>query len=102
MQLAETASILCQTLMGKRLIEETKDRFEKTVVENSLQEDTQCVVDILSRYLFENMVAIEDVSKPLSASDMCEFMIKAQKESYGDGLDSNSLHPYKWLCKSHY
>jgi pepF/M3 family oligoendopeptidase len=102
MQLAETASILCQTLMRKKLIEETKDRLEKTVVENSLQEDTQCVVDILSRYLFENMVANEDVSKPLSASDMCEFMIKAQKESYGDGLDSNYLHPYMWLCKSHY
>jgi hypothetical protein len=29
-------------------------------------------------------------------------MIRAQKESYGDGLDENFLHPYMWACKSHY
>lgn len=103
MQLAETASILCQTLMSKKLIEETKDKDAKlTVVENSLQEDTQCVVDILSRYLFESKIASLEVSKMLSADDMNNFMLEAQKESYGDGLDSKYLHPYMWLCKSHY
>ena len=29
-------------------------------------------------------------------------MIKAQKEAYGDGLDSNYLHPYMWACKPYY
>ena len=29
-------------------------------------------------------------------------MIDAQKEAYGDGLDPNCLHPYMWVCKSHY
>ena len=30
------------------------------------------------------------------------FMTEAQKQSYGDGLDPNCLHPYMWVCKSHY
>ena len=29
-------------------------------------------------------------------------MLEAQKQSYGDGLDENCLHPYMWVCKSHY
>ena len=30
------------------------------------------------------------------------MMLEAQKQSYGDGLDANVLHPYMWVCKSHY
>ena len=26
----------------------------------------------------------------------------AQKEAYGPGLDHEYLHPYMWICKSHY
>ena len=29
-------------------------------------------------------------------------MLEAQKKAYGDGLDHSALHPYMWLCKSHY
>ena len=103
MPLAETASIMCQTLMAKKMIDDMTDPYEKlTVVEESLQEDSQCVIDILSRYLFETKVLEQPVSRPLSAADMCSFMNEAQDQSYGDGLDSEYKHPYMWLCKSHY
>ena len=103
MQLAETASIFCQTLMAKKMINDITDPYEKlTVIEESLQEDTQCVIDILSRFLFEEKVLSTEVSKPLSATDMCEMMLEAQEESYGEGLDKKYRHPYMWLCKSHY
>jgi len=29
-------------------------------------------------------------------------MIEAQKEAYGEGLDSEYLHSYMWVCKPHY
>ena len=29
-------------------------------------------------------------------------MLQAQKDSYGEGLDPNVMHPYMWICKSHY
>ena len=103
MPLAETASILCQTLMAKKMIGDLSDPYEKlTVVENSLQEDSQCVIDILSRYLFETDVLSKPISEPLSASAMCEMMLNAQDNSYGDGLDKKYRHPYMWLCKGHY
>lgn len=103
MPLAETASIMCQTLMAKKMIDDMTDPYEKlTVVEESLQEDSQCVIDILSRYLFETKVLEQPVSRPLSAADMCSFMNEAQDQSYGDGLDPEYKHPYMWLCKSHY
>lgn len=103
MPLAETASILCQTLMAKKMINDLTDPNELlTVVEQSLQEDTQCVIDILSRFIFEEDVLSKPVSQPLSSDDLCEMMLNAQDESYGDGLDKDYRHPYMWLCKGHY
>lgn len=103
MPLAETASILCQTLMAKKMIDEMKNPYDKlTVVEESLQEDSQCVIDILSRYIFETSVLETPIEQPLSAQDMCNLMLKAQDESYGDGLEREYRHPYMWLCKGHY
>ena len=103
MPLAETASIFCQTLMSKKMIEEITDPMEKlTVIEVSLHEDSQCVIDILSRFLFESMVFEAPISKPLSSKDLCNMMLEAQDASYGDGLDPNYKHPYMWVCKSHY
>lgn len=103
MPLAETASIFCQTLMAKKMIDDMTNPYDKlTIVEESLQEDTQCVIDILSRYIFETSVLEAPIEQVLSSHDMCELMLKAQDESYGDGLDPNYRHEYMWLCKSHY
>ena len=103
MPLAETASIFCQTLMSKKMINELTDPLEKlTAIEVSLHEDSQCVIDILSRFIFESSVFEAPVSKPLSASELCDMMLDAQEQSYGDGLDPNYKHPYMWICKSHY
>ena len=38
----------------------------------------------------------------LFAKDLEEIMLDAQKQAYGDGLDHRYLHPYMWICKSHY
>ena len=103
MPLAETASIFCQTLMSKKMIAEITDPMEKlTVVEVSLSEDTQCVIDILSRFIFESEVLNTPISKPLSAKELCDMMLNAQEASYGNGLAADIRHPYMWVCKSHY
>ena len=38
----------------------------------------------------------------MHADTLCGYMTEAQKQSYGDGLDENVMHPYMWVCKSHY
>ena len=43
----------------------------------------------------------ERIEGPLTVSQIKEFMLTAQRDAYGDGLDEN-LHPYMWACKPHY
>ena len=38
----------------------------------------------------------------MNADDLCALMTTAQKQSYGDGLDHDVMHPYMWVCKGHY
>ena len=54
MTLAETASVLCETIVTEAAIKEAASPDEElAILETSLIGDSQVVVDILSRYLFE-------------------------------------------------
>ncbi len=103
MQLAETASIFNETFLYGNAIENAADESEKlALLESELMESTQVVVDILSRYYFETEVFRRRESGTMSAEDLKEIMLDAQRRAYGDGLDQSLLHPYMWLCKGHY
>ncbi|MDX9692361.1 MAG: M3 family metallopeptidase, partial [Acholeplasmataceae bacterium] len=102
MPLAETASIFCETILNNHILSTITDKKERlSILEVSLQGDTQVIIDILSRYIFESKL-FEKASGPISKHQMKSFMIDAQKEAYGNGLDHNVLHPYMWLNKGHY
>ena len=102
MPLAETASIFCETIVNNHLLSLITDPKERlSVLENSLQGDTQVIIDILSRFIFESKL-FEKASGPVSKHVMKDMMIDAQKEAYLNGLDHNQLHPYMWLVKGHY
>ncbi len=103
MPLAETASILCETIVMNNLMSTlTDDKELLSVLEISLQGDSQVIVDIMSRYLFEEKLMANTKDRTLTANDLKEYMIQAQKDTYGNGLDSNFMHPYMWACKGHY
>lgn len=102
MPLAETASIFCETIMSNYLQEKFENPEEKlSVLELRLQSDTQVIIDILSRFIFESKV-MSEANRPISKHEMKAWMLDAQKEAYGEGLDPNYLHPYMWLVKGHY
>ncbi len=102
MPLAETASIFCETIMSNYLQEKFENPEEKlSVLELRLQSDTQVIIDILSRFLFESKL-MSSANRPISKHEMKSWMLDAQKEAYGDGLDPEFLHPYMWLVKGHY
>jgi len=103
MTLAETASIMCETLMMDAALSEAKDPQEVlSILETSLIGSTQVIVDIYSRYLFEKEVFERRAKSELSADDLSDIMLRAQKATYGDGLDENFLHKYMWTWKPHY
>ena len=102
MPLAETASIFCETIVNNHLLSEITDPKERlSVLENALQGDTQVIIDILSRFIFESNL-FEKATGPVSKHVMKDMMLNAQKEAYLNGLDHNQLHPYMWLVKGHY
>jgi pepF/M3 family oligoendopeptidase len=103
MTLAETASILVQTYVTDAVLSQASDAQEElAILESFLIDAGQVVVDIYSRYLFEKEVFERRARAELSADEFCEIMLGAQRETYGDGLDSRHLHPYMWAWKPHY
>ena len=103
MPVAETASTFNEVLVMNTAIAECEDKDTKiALIESQLMDATQIIVDIYSRYLFEASVFANRPTEFLSADRMCELMIDAQKQAYGEGLDEGCMHKYMWLCKGHY
>lgn len=102
MPVAETASTFNEALIMEAVIKEASGLEKMALIESHLQDITQIICDIYSRYLFETEVFEKSKQGFLFADELNEIMIKTQKTAYGDGLDHNCLHPYMWVVKSHY
>ena len=102
MTLAETASIFCETIIRNAAMQNAGRQEQIAILEASLQGACQVVVDITSRFLFEQRVFDQRVKRELSIDELNNLMLEAQRETYGDGLDENALHPYMWAMKPHY
>ena len=103
MPLAETASTFNECVVMGSAIGKAADNSEKiALIESQLQDLTQVICDIYSRFRFEAMVFANREEQFMDADTLCGYMTEAQKQSYGDGLDHSLLHPYMWVCKSHY
>ncbi len=102
MPVAETASTFNELLIMEAAIKQASGKEKMALIESQLQDVTQIICDIYSRYLFESEVFERCKTSFLFADDLNEIMLNAQKTAYGDGLDHNYLHPYMWVVKSHY
>ena len=103
MPVAETASTFNETIIMQAAMKRASIKEEKLMlIESTLSDLNQVVVDIYSRYLFETEVFERRNKEFLFPSDLEDIMLRAQKQAYGDGLDPDYLHPYMWVCKSHY
>jgi pepF/M3 family oligoendopeptidase len=102
MVLAETASIFCETIVRRAALQQSDQQEQIAILEATLESACQVVVDISSRFLFEQHVFETRQQRELSVDDLCRLMLDAQLETYGDGLDKAVLHPYMWAVKGHY
>ncbi len=100
MTLAETASIMNETLVVEAALKEVGPEEARLILDAYLQGAAQVVVDIYSRFLFESWVFEARRTRELSPRELKELMLKAQKEAYGEALAT--LHPYMWAVKGHY
>ena len=102
MPVAETASTFNENIVMNTVINEASDAEKVALLESQLQDTTQIIVDIYSRYLFESAVFENREKSFMFSKDLEQLMLDAQKEAYGDGLDPDAMHPYMWACKPHY
>ena len=102
MPIAETASIFCETIVMNAALNEASDNEALNLLESSISDAGQVIVDIYSRYLFESKLFEIREDHSLSVNELKEIMLNAQKEAYGNGLDHSCLHPYMWVNKPHY
>lgn len=102
MPIAETASTFCETIVMNAALNESTEEEQISILEASIQDASQVIVDIYSRFLFENELFERRKDHSLSVQELKDIMLEAQKKAYGDGLDHNYLHPYMWANKVHY
>jgi pepF/M3 family oligoendopeptidase len=102
MAIIETPSIFSTTVVNNALMKDANDKLQIEL----LGFDLDCIIgDILvmySRYIFEKQLFDARQNKILTAAELNELMINAQKQAFGDSLDENYLNQYAWITKSQY
>ena len=98
--IAEVASTFCETIVFNAALETATPAQKVSILETSLLGASQVIVDIYSRFLFEDGVIKKRKEGNLTVDELKELMVSCQKKAYGDSLKDN--HPYMWLNKGHY
>ncbi len=96
------ATKMCETIVKQAALKEATDSEKLAILEAEISDSTQVIVDIFSRFLFETAFFEARENGYVTVEEIKSLMVDAQKQSYGDGLDENALHPYMWTWKSHY
>ncbi|NLZ80480.1 MAG: M3 family oligoendopeptidase [Clostridiales bacterium] len=102
MPVAETASTFNEAIIMNAAISEASGSEKMALIESQLQDVTQIIVDIYSRFLFESEVFKKRETGFMFSDELENMMLDAQKKAYGDGLNPDYLHPYMWVNKGHY
>lgn len=99
MPIAETASTLCESIFTNHAMQNASKDEQIYILETDIQGAAQTLVDIYSRFLFEDKVFEMRSEGSLSAGELKDIMVDAQKQAYGR---LGCYHPYMWACKPHY
>lgn len=100
---SETASIFNECVFYDTIIsQETDPQKQLSLLNSYLNAEANLIMDIYSRFLFEDEVFKRRENEFLGADALCDIMVRAQTAAYGDALDHEKLHPYMWVCKPHY
>ena len=100
MTLAETASIFGETVIFQEVLKKADKDQQLSLIEAYVQGACQVCVDILSRFYFERSSFEARKEGEVTADDYSAMMLKAQEDTYGDGLGVK--HQYMWAVKGHY
>lgn len=99
--LAETASMMCEMMVHDNAIKRAKTDKEKLfLLDNKLTDYTALSMDLHSRFLFD--CALHKARKQgfITPDKLSSMMVEAQKEGFAQALDS--YLPHFWAYKMHF
>lgn len=103
MNLAETASTFAEAVLGESQLASCECENEKrSLLDRMLSDSVAFLMNIHARFLFEDRFHRERPAGELSADQMSEFMLAAQKQSYLDAIADDGWYSGAWISKLHY
>ncbi|MFQ5697665.1 MAG: M3 family oligoendopeptidase [Myxococcota bacterium] len=104
MTLAETASTFAEQLMIDAVLEDPNSTAEERalVLDSRMQDAATFLLNIPMRFVFERTLYEERQKGELGVERLCELMLAAQRECYGDALAEDELDPLFWASKLHF
>jgi len=103
MTLAETASIMCETVVTSAAIENTYDRLRQlAILEASLDSAVGNVAGVYCWYLFEAEVFKRRAVAQLPPAEFNAIMEWAQGEAFGNALHEDHRFKYLWAWPPHF
>lgn len=101
MGVAETASTFAEMIVADAAVKSAETNEEKiALLEDKVQRSVAFFMNIHARFLFETRFYEERKNGIVSASRLNTLMEEAQREAYGDALDT--VHPHFWASKLHF
>lgn len=103
MNLAETASTFAEAVLSEERLRNTASEGEQLLIlDNMLSDAIVYLMNIHSRFLFEDEFHRERAHGELSSARFSELVVAAQKCAYLDALDDEGWNPNFWVSKLHF
>ncbi len=103
MTLAETASTFAETVVAEQRIETCVDKQNRlAALDRQLQDAVSFLMNIHCRFIFDNEIHTRRPQGELSAGELSELMVAAQKQAYAGILDEAGWNPTFWISKLHF
>jgi len=103
MNLAETASTFAEAVLGEERLRQSNCASEQIeILDNMLSDSVAFLMNIHARFLFEDRFHQTRASGEVSASQLSDMMVEAQKQAYLDALDDEGWNPSFWISKLHF
>jgi pepF/M3 family oligoendopeptidase len=99
--LAETASTLCQKIVEEAALQRADKQDKRIILDGRLEYASRVLLGAPSDFMFETDLFHKRQQRELSAEELCELMLIAQKETLGDAIDHDALYPYRWVYVPH-
>ena len=103
MNLAETASTFAEAVVAdRRLADAASDGERLEILESQCADAVAFLMNIPARFHFETAFHEQRANGELTAGQITDLMLEAQRSAYHDALDPEELNPLFWASKLHF